>query len=41
MGVSKELISKFLIGNQFHVILHIPVLKSASNAYGQKIEKLN
>jgi len=24
MGVSKESISKFLIGNQFHVKLHIP-----------------
>jgi len=34
MGVSKESISKFLIGNRFHVKLRILSPKIASKAYG-------
>jgi len=37
MGVSKESISKFLIGNRFHAS---SVLKIASKDYGWKVERL-
>jgi len=40
MGVSKELISKFLIGNRFHIKLRIFSPKIASKAYGYKVQRL-
>jgi len=38
MGVSKESISKFLIGNQFHVKLRISVLKLQAKLTGEKLK---
>jgi len=40
MGVSKESISKFLIGNRFQVKLHMLSSENCKKAYGWKVERL-